>query len=131
MCCCIAQFSPFEVLEAELGVQSTRRALHVLTGLQRQSLGGCPFAPGASGNLCTEDLVQMLKAMGLRTGIDLDGLVDCVARMPELVGHSVPGHVLKAGPWHRRYPLPGDFEAIRARAAARDEERGGDAPTRV
>ncbi len=60
-------------------------------------LGGCPFAPGATGNICTEDLVHMLAAMGYDTGVDLDELL-CVARkLPSIVGHDVPGQVAKAG----------------------------------
>jgi hydroxymethylglutaryl-CoA lyase len=69
-------------------------------------LGGCPFAPGASGNVCTEDLVHMLQAMGYRTGIDLEALVQLARRLPGLVGHEVPGQIMKAGPSTRRYPLP-------------------------
>src|SRR3546814_11537638 len=54
----------------------TRCAL--VTGVQTCALpiGGCPFAPGASGNIVTEDLVFMLEAMGLRTGIDIDRLLE-------------------------------------------------------
>lgn len=69
-------------------------------------LGGCPFAPGASGNVCTEDLVHMLQAMGFDTGVDLEALIGWARRMPQIVGHEVPGQVMKAGPWDRRYPLP-------------------------
>jgi hydroxymethylglutaryl-CoA lyase len=68
-------------------------------------LGGCPFAPGASGNICTEDMVHMLQAMGYDTGIDLNRLIDCAQRLPALVGHEVPGQVMKAGPSSRRYPF--------------------------
>lgn len=53
-------------------------------------LGGCPFAPGASGNLVTEDLVFMLEAMGLRTGIDLDALI----RVREVIVQALPGEPL-------------------------------------
>ncbi len=60
-------------------------------------LGGCPFAPGASGNICTEDLVHMLEAMGYNTGVNLDRLLKAARRVPEIVGHDVPGQVLKAG----------------------------------
>lgn len=70
-------------------------------------LGGCPYAPGASGNVCTEDLVHMLEAMGYDTGVDLGLLLAAAADLPEIVGHEVPGQVLKAGPWDRRYPKPG------------------------
>ncbi|WP_312680291.1 hydroxymethylglutaryl-CoA lyase [Stutzerimonas nitrititolerans] len=69
-------------------------------------LGGCPYAPGASGNICTEDLVHMFQRMGLDTGVDLDRLLHCAADLPQLVGHEVPGSVLKAGKADRRYPKP-------------------------
>lgn len=69
-------------------------------------LGGCPYAPGASGNICTEDLVHMFQRMDLDTGVDLDRLLRCAASLPELVGHEVPGAVLKAGKADRRYPKP-------------------------
>ncbi|TLX59478.1 hydroxymethylglutaryl-CoA lyase [Stutzerimonas nosocomialis] len=69
-------------------------------------LGGCPYAPGASGNICTEDLVHMFQRMGLETGVDLDRLLEASARLPELVGHDVPSAILKAGKADRRYPKP-------------------------
>ena len=59
-------------------------------------LGGCPYAPGASGNLATEDLVAMLHAMGVETGVDLDKLVDCSQQVAALVGHELPSRYLKA-----------------------------------
>jgi hydroxymethylglutaryl-CoA lyase len=60
-------------------------------------LGGCPFAPGASGNIATEDAVHMLAAMGYETGIDLARLIDLARALPGLVGHAVPGQLGKAG----------------------------------
>lgn len=60
-------------------------------------LGGCPYAPGATGNVCTEDLVHMLELMGYDTGIDLPALLQAAGRLPGLVGHEVPSQVLKAG----------------------------------
>jgi hydroxymethylglutaryl-CoA lyase len=69
-------------------------------------LGGCPFAPGASGNVCTEDLVHCLHAMGIETGIDLDRLLAVSRRVQDVVGRELPGQIVKAGPWTRRYPLP-------------------------
>ncbi len=69
-------------------------------------LGGCPFAPGASGNVCTEDLVHMFAAMGVDTGVDLDALLDVAATLPTLIGHDVPGQVVKAGKSSRRYAMP-------------------------
>ena len=59
-------------------------------------LGGCPYAPGASGNLATEDLVGMLHGMGIDTGIDLDRLVDCSRMAASFVGHELPSKYLKA-----------------------------------
>ncbi|MES1950447.1 putative hydroxymethylglutaryl-CoA lyase [Salinisphaera sp. S4-8] len=69
-------------------------------------LGGCPFAPGASGNVCSEDLVHMFEQMGVHTGVDLDRLLGVSERLPAIVGHDVPGQVVKAGTAQRRYPLP-------------------------
>ncbi len=69
-------------------------------------LGGCPFAPGASGNICTEDLVHMFQAMGIATGVDLAGLLRAAASLPGLLAHDVPSHLLKAGPSTRRYGVP-------------------------
>ncbi|HYB40805.1 MAG TPA: hydroxymethylglutaryl-CoA lyase [Candidatus Methylomirabilis sp.] len=69
-------------------------------------LGGCPFAPGASGNVCTEDLVHCLGAMGVETGVDLDALVETSRRVQAIVGRVLPGQIVKAGKWTRRYPLP-------------------------
>jgi hydroxymethylglutaryl-CoA lyase len=60
-------------------------------------LGGSPFAPGAGGNLATEDLVLMLHDLGHETGIDLDALLDIAAGLAELVGHDVPSRVSAAG----------------------------------
>jgi hydroxymethylglutaryl-CoA lyase len=78
-------------------------------------LGGCPFAPGASGNVCTEDLVHCLHAMEVATGIDLDRLLAASRRVQEVVGHVLPGQIVKAGPFTRRYPLP---DAVAARRSA-------------
>jgi hydroxymethylglutaryl-CoA lyase len=83
-------------------------------------MGGCPYAPDATGNICTEDLVHMLDAMGCNSGVDLDALLACAARLPAMVGHAVPSQVLQAGKWDRRHAPPGDFEATRSRALARD-----------
>ncbi len=69
-------------------------------------LGGCPFAPGASGNVCSEDLVHCLHAMGIQTGIDLDRLIGASRRVQEIVGRPLPGQLVKAGPSSRRYPVP-------------------------
>ena len=68
-------------------------------------LGGCPFAPGASGNVCTEDLVHGLHAMGVQTGIDLDRLLAVSRRVQEVVGRVAPGPARQGRP--RDAPLPG------------------------
>ena len=60
-------------------------------------LGGCPYAPGATGNICSEDAIHMLHAMGYDTGIDLDRLLMLARALPDVVGHDVPGQVAKAG----------------------------------
>lgn len=62
-------------------------------------LGGCPFAghKGAAGNVCTEDLVFMCEEMGIATGIDLEALVECARLAEDIVGHPLPGSVMKGG----------------------------------
>jgi hydroxymethylglutaryl-CoA lyase len=112
-----------EVLDAleSAGVESTSIGLHfhntrgtglanVLAGLQRGvtrfdasigGLGGCPYAPGASGNIVTEDLVHMLEDMDIDTGIDLDALLGVAHLAQELVGRELPGQVMRAGPRSR------------------------------
>ncbi|MFP6562232.1 hydroxymethylglutaryl-CoA lyase [Paraburkholderia sp. B3] len=60
-------------------------------------LGGCPYAPGATGNVCTEELVHMLELDGYDTGVNLAATLDAAALLPDLVGHDVPSQILKAG----------------------------------
>ncbi|MGI8563452.1 MAG: hydroxymethylglutaryl-CoA lyase [Candidatus Dormibacter sp.] len=69
-------------------------------------LGGCPFAPGASGNLCTEDLVHMLHGLDIDTGIDLDALLATSARVERVVGHRLEGAVVHAGKSFQAFPIP-------------------------
>jgi hydroxymethylglutaryl-CoA lyase len=59
-------------------------------------LGGCPYAPGASGNLATEDLVYMLHGMGIETGVDLEKLCDVSLAMEKVLGRALPSKVLAA-----------------------------------
>lgn len=61
-------------------------------------LGGCPFAPGATGNISTEDLVYLLHECGIETGIDLDKLLSVARTAQEVLGRELPGQVMKAGP---------------------------------
>ena len=60
-------------------------------------LGGCPYAPGAAGNVATEDLVYMLQGMGIETGIDLERLVEAGKVAESIVGRQLPGKVHQAG----------------------------------
>lgn len=60
-------------------------------------LGGSPYAPGATGNISTEDLVHMLHEMGIETGVDLEALIGCAQLLEELLDHELPGQVMKAG----------------------------------
>ena len=69
-------------------------------------LGGCPYAPGASGNVCSEDAIHMLDAMGYDTGIDLVKLLAVARQLPHIVGHDVPGQVAKAGRISDLHPAP-------------------------
>lgn len=69
-------------------------------------LGGCPYAPGASGNVCSEDAIHMLDAMGYETGMDLDKLLAVARQMPNIVGHTVPGQVAKSGRISQLHPAP-------------------------
>lgn len=76
-------------------------------------LGGCPYAPGASGNICSEDAIHMLEAMGFATGIDLERLLPIARRLPAIVGHEVPGQVAKAGRTCDLHPAPEDVLLLR------------------
>jgi hydroxymethylglutaryl-CoA lyase len=61
-------------------------------------LGGCPYAPGATGNIATEELVHMVEDMGVQTGIDLDAMIDAAADAERIIGRQLPSQVLRAGP---------------------------------
>jgi hydroxymethylglutaryl-CoA lyase len=77
-------------------------------------LGGCPYAPGASGNISSEDAVHMLEEMGYDTGMDLDRLLQVARALPAIVGHEVPGQVAKAGPSRQLHPVPAAVTELRA-----------------
>jgi hydroxymethylglutaryl-CoA lyase len=91
------------LVAVEMGITTVDAALG--------GLGGCPYAPGASGNVATEDVVYMLEGMGVRTGVDLDKLIDCSRLASSLVGHEVPSKYYRA--------------AIGARARATSGSRAG------
>lgn len=75
-------------------------------------IGGCPYAPGASGNACTEEVVHMLELEGFDTGIDLKKLLQVSAMLPGLVKHDVPSQILKAGHRLTVHPAPGYVQDI-------------------
>ncbi|HVL71209.1 MAG TPA: hydroxymethylglutaryl-CoA lyase [Beijerinckiaceae bacterium] len=94
---------------------------NVLNGLQigitryesaAGGLGGCPFAPGATGNICTEDLVYLLHELGIETGLDLDQLVAIARRIEGILGRPLPGQVMKAGPRLRRQSIDSVRRAV-------------------
>jgi len=76
-------------------------------------LGGCPYAPGASGNISSEDAIHMLQAMGFDTGVDLARLLAAARRLPRIVGHDVPGQVAKAGRITDLHPAPPSVAELR------------------
>jgi hydroxymethylglutaryl-CoA lyase len=67
-------------------------------------LGGCPYAPGATGNVATEEVVHMLHDMGVETGVDLEALIDAARLAEKIVGRELPSGVLRAGPRTRLTP---------------------------
>lgn len=67
-------------------------------------LGGCPYAPGASGNIATEELAHMVQDMGIDTGIDLEAMIEAAADAERIVGRQLPSQVLRAGPRSRTTP---------------------------
>jgi hydroxymethylglutaryl-CoA lyase len=76
------------LVAVEMGVTTVDAALG--------GLGGCPYAPGASGNVATEDVVYMLEEMGVKTGVDLEKLIDCSRLASTLVGHEMPSKYYRA-----------------------------------
>ena len=60
-------------------------------------LGGCPFAPGASGNIATEDLVYLLRDSGVGVDVDLDAAIEAARVAQRLIGHPLPSALLRAG----------------------------------
>ena len=83
-----------------MGLANVVAGLHAGVSIYDASIGGiggCPFAPKATGNVSTEDVVHMLHEMGIETGIDLPALMECARTLEEMLGHEVPGQTIKAG----------------------------------
>jgi hydroxymethylglutaryl-CoA lyase len=83
---------------AYAAIQAGVRALDASCG----GIGGCPFAPAATGNIPTEDLIYMLHRMGLDTGVDLSALLETSRWLQTALDHTVPGMLVKAGPFPQR-----------------------------
>ncbi|ANB75013.1 hydroxymethylglutaryl-CoA lyase [Paraburkholderia phytofirmans OLGA172] len=83
-------------------------------------IGGCPYAPGASGNVCSEEIVHALELMGYDTGVNLEALTLASTRLPSLLGHDIPSQIVKAGRRLDLHPAPPDLPAIRERAVNRE-----------
>jgi hydroxymethylglutaryl-CoA lyase len=69
-------------------------------------LGGCPYAPGATGNICTEELVHMFDLMGFDTNMQIDALLECSKDLQTLIGRVLPSQLLMAGKVDRLYETP-------------------------
>lgn len=76
------------LVSVEMGIRTVDAALG--------GLGGCPYAPGASGNVATEDVIYMLEGMGVRTGVDIDKLMEASRLASTLIGHEVPSKFYRA-----------------------------------
>ncbi|AME25665.1 MULTISPECIES: hydroxymethylglutaryl-CoA lyase [Burkholderiaceae] len=81
-------------------------------------IGGCPYAPGASGNVCTEELVHMLALDGYDTRVDLAAVLKASALLPGLIGHDVPSQILKAGRRLDLHDAPPDQQRTAAHEGA-------------
>ncbi len=81
-------------------------------------LGGCPYAPGASGNISSEDAIYLLMLEGYETGIDLDKLLSIARKLPQIVGHEVPGQIAKAGRISDLHAAPAYIDELRKEWAA-------------
>ncbi len=84
------------------GMGLTNVLAGMMAGVERfdaafAGLGGCPYAPGATGNIATEDLVNMCQEMGVETGIDLDRVIALGKYIQQIVGHDTASFILKAG----------------------------------
>jgi hydroxymethylglutaryl-CoA lyase len=75
--------------------------------------GGCPFAPGATGNICSEDLVNFLHETGHDTGIDLAALTRVALELEQILGRQLPGQLMRAGPRTHLYGM----ESVRTASA--------------
>jgi hydroxymethylglutaryl-CoA lyase len=99
----VPQVEPGIHLHDTRGLGLANALAAVASGMRRletslAGIGGCPFAPGAAGNACTEDLVFMLESRGVSTGINLDALIESSRTIPGVVGHDIASKMVAAGP---------------------------------
>jgi hydroxymethylglutaryl-CoA lyase len=101
----VTRRAPIEVLALHLHDTRGTALVNVYAGLEAGvttydaaagGLGGCPYAPGATGNLATEDLVYMLDGLGIVTDVRLDGIIEASRQIEPHVGHSLPSRVFRA-----------------------------------
>ncbi len=79
-----------------------------------------PYARGATGNVCSEEIVHALELMDCDTGVDLQRLIEASNRLPVWIGHDIPGQIVKAGRRMDLHVVSADIDAMRERALARD-----------
>ena len=97
-------------------------------------LGGCPYAPGATGNIATEEFVHMVEDMGVATGVDLEAMIDAAAEAERIIGRQLPSQVLRAGPRTPHYPSltktlwPGYAPQVAEQQEAEHQADGADHP---
>jgi hydroxymethylglutaryl-CoA lyase len=104
---CLRETLPGSALAVHLHDTRGTALANVLAALQEGiaivdssagGLGGCPYAPGASGNLATEDLLYMLRGMGIETGVDIEGVAAASRSLAGRLGHPLPSRYLQASP---------------------------------
>jgi hydroxymethylglutaryl-CoA lyase len=83
-------------------------------------IGGCPYAPGASGNVATEDVVHLIACLGLDCGMSVESLAPAADQLHAMLGRALPSAVRRAPAAVAEHAPPADFEQIRARALARE-----------
>jgi len=88
-------------------------------------IGGCPYAPGASGNVATEDVVHLLQCLGRDCGLTVEALQGPAAQLQQLLGHTLPSVVRRAGPRWQRHAPPADLDQVLQRALAREAAEVG------
>lgn len=114
LCAALAEGAP--AVKITLHFHNTRGLglVNVMAGLEAgvtsfestiAGIGGCPFAPGATGNVVTEDVIHMMDTLGIKTGLNLKSLIGVARELESFLGRPLPGQVMKAGPRLTLHPL--------------------------